>query len=174
MIFQLYKNSYECFNESFAFLMWILIKLSLMAYSEMDENTLLTHVCADFTLSGMTVPCCHRRRKHGKATVEVSQRWNRWLTASLLASSASCFLIPWQKPSSHYCGTFPLIFQNFSWFQLLEEQKFSRENLHGFLKTAKIFSLWNLSFTVFCIYFLQLNLSTTCTSLIIVSSDCCV
>ena len=45
--FMVLQNSYESFNESFAFLT---LKLSL-ACSETDESTLLTHVCADFTFS---------------------------------------------------------------------------------------------------------------------------
>ena len=48
------------------------LKLSL-AYSEMDESTLLTHVCADFMLSRMTIDddtVTGGRR----ATVEVSLR----------------------------------------------------------------------------------------------------
>ena len=69
------------------------LKLSL-AYLEMDECTLLKHVCADFTLFRMIM-----QSQEEKATVEVSPRWNRSLTASLLASSASYFLISWQK---HY------------------------------------------------------------------------
>ena len=95
-------------------------------------------------------PCCHRRRR---TTNEVNLRWNRLLIASLLASSANYFLISWQKPSSHCCGTFPLIFQNFSWCQLLEEQKFSRENFHGLLKTAKIFSPWNFRHLRYFVFF---------------------
>jgi len=46
------KNSYEHFNESFAFLTLTLLKTVI---SIMDESTLLTHVRADFTLSRMTM-----------------------------------------------------------------------------------------------------------------------
>ena len=77
-------------------------------------------------------PCSHRRR----ATVEVSSRWKRSLTTSLLASSVSYFLISWQNPR-HLHGIFPRIFQNFSWCQLSAEQKFSRENFRGLLKICK-------------------------------------
>ena len=40
------QNSYESFNKSFAFLT---LKLSLAAYSEMDESTLLNFGCRDDT-----------------------------------------------------------------------------------------------------------------------------
>ena len=103
------QNSYERFNESFAFLM---LKLSL-AYLEMDESTLLTHVCADFMLPGW--PCSHRRRR---ATVEVSPRWNRLLTASSLASPASYFLISWQKPSRFFTTTVEYFLKYFKFFMV--------------------------------------------------------
>ena len=102
------QNSNERFNESFAFLTWILLKTVI----SMDESTLLTHVCADFTLSRMIMQTLEKLKWVRDETDP------RTLTASLLASSASYFLISWQKPSRffamHYCGTFPQIFQNFS------------------------------------------------------------
>ena len=76
------------------------LKLSLECL-EMDGNTLLTHVCADFMLSRMTM----RSQEEKRATVEVTTRWNRSLTATLLASSASYFLISWQKRSKFFAPT---------------------------------------------------------------------
>ena len=58
----------------------------------------------------------------------------RALTASLLASSASYFLISWQKPSRFFTTTMEYFLENFSWCQLSEEQKFSRENFRGLVK----------------------------------------
>ena len=79
------------------------------------------------------------------------------LTSSLLASSASYFLISWQKPSRFFATTvewlLPRIFQNFSWRQLSEEQKFSRENFRGLIKIREncksFLNVKLLSFTVF-------------------------
>ena len=126
--FQLYKTAMSISTKALRFS----CEFSL-AYSEMYESTLLTHVCEDFMLSRMimqsqeemksyscseseikqianrflgnvwqhitdtcvqdfTLPgwiCSHRRRR---ATVAMSPRWNRSLTASLLAFSASYFL----------------------------------------------------------------------------------
>ena len=168
-----------------------------LAYSEMYESTLLTHVCEDFMLSRMimqsqeemksyscseseikqianrflgnvwqhitdtcvqdfTLPgwlCSHRRRK---ATVAMSPRWNRSLTASLLAFSVSYFLMSWQKPSRFFATAveyFPAWkFLKFSWCQLSAEQKFSRENFRSLLKIREncksFLTVKLLSFTV--------------------------
>ena len=94
------QNSYEHFNESFMFLTWILLKTVISILGNGREYITDICVCADFTLSGWL--SCHRRRK---ATVEVCPRWNRSQTASFLASSASYFLISWQKPSRWFATT---------------------------------------------------------------------
>ena len=96
------QNSYECFNESFMFLTWTLIKTVISIYSEMDKSKLLTKVCADFSFPRW--PCSHRRRR------AIQLKWVQdktagLLTASLLASSASYFLISWQKPSRFFTTT---------------------------------------------------------------------
>jgi len=64
----------------------------------MDESTLLTHVCADFTLSRMTMQSQDDKSYSGSESESA-------LTSSLLASSASCFLISWQKPSRFFATT---------------------------------------------------------------------
>jgi len=64
-------------------------------------------------------------------TIEVRPRWNKSLTASLLASSASYFLISWQKNlySRFFVTTVEYFLKIFSWCQLSAplsaEQKFS-------------------------------------------------
>jgi len=112
------------------------LKLSL-AYSQMDESTLLTHVCANFTLSRMTMKSQKEKSYSG---IESEMKQIRALTTSLLASSASYFLISWQKPSRFFATTmeyFLEYFKIYSWSQLSEEQKFSRENFCGLLKIRK-------------------------------------
>ena len=99
-------------------------------------------------------PCSHRRR----ATVEVNLRWNRLLTASLLASSASYLLISWQKPSRFFATTVEYFIEyfKFSWCHpsTWVEQKFSRKNFRGLLKICKhresFLTIKLLSFTVYC------------------------
>ena len=91
MVFQLYKTATTVSTKALCSSHEFFLKLSL-AYSEMDESTLLTRVCADSCFPRW-LGCSHRRR----ATVEVSPRL---LTTSLLVSSASYFLISWQKDSS--------------------------------------------------------------------------
>ena len=65
----------------------------------MDESTLLTHLCADFMLSRMIM----------QSQEEKSYSWSdpRSLTTSnsLLASSASYFLISSQKSSRFFATT---------------------------------------------------------------------
>jgi len=85
MVFQLYKTATSVSTKTFRSSGEFSLKLSL-AYSEMDENTLLTHVCADFTLSRMTMQSQEEKSYSGSES-EVKQI--RVLTASLLASSAS-------------------------------------------------------------------------------------
>ena len=96
------QNSYECFNESFAFLTWILLKTVISIYSEMDKSTLLTQVCADFSFPRW--PCSHRRRS--SYTVEVSPRQNSWITNCFLVS-VFCKLLPnpLEKPSRFFATT---------------------------------------------------------------------
>jgi len=91
------KNSYEHLNESFVFLTWILFKTVISILG--NGRVYITGTCAcrfhafqdDHAVVGGEQP-----------TVEVSLRWNRSLTSSLLASSASFFLISWQKPSRFF------------------------------------------------------------------------
>jgi len=54
MVFQLYKTATSISTKISHSSGELSLKLSL-AYSEMDESTLLTHVCADFPLSRMTM-----------------------------------------------------------------------------------------------------------------------
>ena len=54
MVFQLYKTATSVSTKDLRSSREFSLKLSL-AYSEMDDNTLLTHVCADFTLSRITM-----------------------------------------------------------------------------------------------------------------------
>ena len=96
MVFQLYKTATSSSTEASHSSREFSLKL-LLAYSEMDESTLLTHVCVQISCFPGWL-CSHWRR----ATVEVNLRWNRSLTASLLAFSVSCFLIFWQI-LCHYC-----------------------------------------------------------------------
>jgi len=62
------------------------LKLSL-AYSEMDESTLLTHVCADFTLSRITMQSQEEKSYNWSAS-EMKQITNRFLV------SFFCKLLP--------------------------------------------------------------------------------
>ena len=72
----------------------------------MDESTLLTHVRADFTLSRMTMQSQQEKSYSGSESEILSEmKQIRALTASLLASSASYFLISWQKPSRFFATT---------------------------------------------------------------------
>ena len=77
------------------------------------------------------------------------------ITASVLASSASYFLISSQKPSRFFTTTveyFLKYFKIYSWCQLSEEKKFSSENFHGLLKIREkrksFLTVKLLSFTV--------------------------
>jgi len=54
MVFQLYKTATSISTKVLHSSREFFSKLSL-AYLEMDESTLLTHVCADFTLSRITM-----------------------------------------------------------------------------------------------------------------------
>ena len=95
MVFQLCKTAMSVSTKGSRFSHEFSLKLS-SAYSKMDESTLLT--CVQISrFPGW--PCSHRRRR---PTVEVIPRWNRLLTASLLASSASYSR---QKPSRFFAIT---------------------------------------------------------------------
>jgi len=62
---------------------------------------------------------------------------HRSLTASLLASSVSYFLISWQKPSRFFSTTVEYFLEYFKIFHSVNftvEQKFSRENFRSLLK----------------------------------------
>jgi len=54
MVYQLYKTATSVSTKASHSSREFFLKLSL-AYLEMDKSTLLTHVCADFTLSRMTI-----------------------------------------------------------------------------------------------------------------------
>jgi len=111
------------------------LKLSL-AYLEMDESTLLTRVCRFHAFQDDHAVTGGEELQWKWVQDETDLRTN----ASLLASSASCFLISWQKPSRFFATTveyFLKYFKFFSWCQLSEEQKFSRENFRGLLKICE-------------------------------------
>ena len=96
----------------------------------MDESTLLTRVCRFYAFQD----------DHAVTGGEELQwKWVRDKTDphTNRASSASYFLISWQKPFRHYCGILPRIFQNYTWCQLSEEQKFSREKFLRFHKNLQ-------------------------------------
>jgi len=93
MVFQFYKTAMSVSTKTSHSSGEFYLKLSL-ANLEMDESTLQTHVCADFMLSRMTMQSQEEKSYIGSES-EVKQI--RVLTASLLASSASYFLISWQK-----------------------------------------------------------------------------
>ena len=103
----------------------------------MDDSTLLTRVCADFTLSRMTMQS-QEEKSYSGSVCESEMKQIRMLTASLLASSASYFLISWQKPSRFFATTVEYFLEYFKFIhgvrQLSEEQKLSRENFRGLLK----------------------------------------
>ena len=116
MVYQLCKTATSVSTKILHYSREFSLKLS-SAYSEMDKSTLLTHVWAYFSFPRW--PCMQSQE-------EKSYSWSesRLLTASLLASSASYFLISWQKPSRFFATTveyFPQIFQNFSWCKLSAE-----------------------------------------------------
>ena len=100
---------YERFNESFALLTRILLKAVISILRNVREYITDARVRRFQDDHAVT----ERRR----ATVEVSPRWNRLLTTSLLVSSVSYFLISWQKDSS------PLLWNvshgvNFQWVKV--------------------------------------------------------
>ena len=128
-----FPTLYERFNKKFTFLTWILLKTVIKILGNGREC--ITDMCVQISrFPGW--PGSHRRRR---ATVEVSPRWNRLLTASLLASSASYFLISRQKP----LDSLPLLrnissnILKFFMVQLSVEQKFSRENFRSLLKICE-------------------------------------
>ena len=74
----------------------------------------------------------------------------RALTTSLLASSASYFLISWQKPSRFFATTVEYFLTNISWCQLSEEQKWKLCVLLKICKNCKSFlTVKLLLFTVY-------------------------
>ena len=93
MVFQLCKTATSIATKASRSSRKFSVKLSL---ASTEESTLLTHVCANFTLSRMTMQ------------EELQLKWVQdetdphTLTASLLASSASYFLISGQKLSRFF------------------------------------------------------------------------
>jgi len=152
MVFQLYKMATSVSTKTLRSSGKFSSKLSF-AYLEMYESTLLTHVCTDFTLSRMTMQSQQEKSYSGS---ESEMKQIRTRTASLLASSASYFLISWQKPSRFFTTTveyFLEYYKIYSWCQLSEEQKFSRENFRSLLKIREnresFLTVKLLSFTVY-------------------------
>ena len=138
MVFQLYKTAMSVSTRASHSSREFSLKLPL-AYSEMDENTLLTHLCANFKLSRITMQS--QEESFMQLKPAVSPRWNRSLTASLLASSVSYFLISWQNP----LDSSPLLW-NISHGVNFQRSKSYQGKLSRFTKireTAKVFSPWN-------------------------------
>jgi len=118
MVFQLYKTATSVSTKASRSSGEFSLKLSL-AYLEMDESTLLTHVCADFTLSRMTIQS--QEKSYSGSESEMKQI--HALTASLLASSASYFLISWQKPSRFFATTVEYFLEYFKIFHGVNFQR---------------------------------------------------
>ena len=74
MVFQLYKTATSVSMKASHSSREFSLKLSL-AYSEMDESTLLTHVCADFMLSRMTMQS--QEKSYSWSESEMKQIANR-------------------------------------------------------------------------------------------------
>ena len=106
------------------------------------------YMCARFHAFHDDHAVRHRRRAH--STVEVSPRWNRLLTASLLGSSASYFLISKQKPSRffttivEYFKIFHSI--NFQWSKSLAGKTFAVYQQS--VKNVEVLTMKLLSFMV--------------------------
>ena len=128
-------NSNKCFNKSFAFLMWILLKIviSIASYSENNWTKVhYWHMCEQISrFPGW--PCSHRRRR---AIDEVNLRWKRLLTAFLLAFSANYFLISWQKPTRFFTTTVQYFLEYFKFFHGLNFQW--SKSLQNFCSLLKI------------------------------------
>ena len=144
MVFQFYKTATSVSTKTSRSSGEFSLKLSL-AYSEMDKSTLLTHVCADFTLSRMTM----QSQEEKSYSAESKMKQICALTASLLASSASYFLISWKKPSRFFATTVEYFLEYFKIFHGINLQR--SKSLAGktfgvyekSAKTAKVFSPWN-------------------------------
>jgi len=87
MVFQLYKTATSVSTKTLRSSREFFLKLSL-AYSEMDKSTLLTHVCADFTLSRMTMQSQLQEKSYSWSESEMKQIANRFLI------SFFCKLLP--------------------------------------------------------------------------------
>ena len=116
MVFQLYKTATSVSMKALRSSRVSSLKLSLVP-SEMDEKTLLTHVCeCRFHTfqdnSSFYMYLLYQLGTGGMTTLQ-SQPQLKWvrrsLTASLLASSASYFLISWQKPSRFFAKDFLMV-----------------------------------------------------------------
>jgi len=102
MVFQLYKTATSVSTKASRSSREFSLKLPL-AYSEMDESTLLTHVFADFTLSRMTMQSQEDREEPG-AVLEISL--SSFQTASLLLRTFSGCV--WRN----LCTEFPVTLQH--------------------------------------------------------------
>ena len=90
----------QAFQQKFCIPTWILLKTVISIPG--NGRLYITDTCVQ--ISRFLGWSCSRRRR--KATVEVSLKWNlRSLTASSLASSASYFLIAWQKRYRFFATT---------------------------------------------------------------------
>ena len=88
MVYQLYKTATSVSTKASHFSREFFLKLSL-AYLEMDKSTLLTHVCADFTLSRMTIQSqLQEEKSYSWSESEMKQIANRLLI------SFFCKLLP--------------------------------------------------------------------------------
>ena len=97
MVFQLYKTATSVSTKISSSSCEFSLKLSL-AYSEMDKSTLLRHVCADFTLSRMTMQS-QEEKSYSWSESEMKQIANRFLV------SFFCKLLPNLLPSRFFATT---------------------------------------------------------------------
>ena len=83
------QNSYECFNESFAFLTWILVKTVISIYSEMDKSAFNTDtsVCR-FQLSKWPAMHSQEEKSYSWSESEIKHIANSFLV------SFFCKLLP--------------------------------------------------------------------------------
>ena len=160
VVFQLYKTAMSistktlCSSDEFS------LKMSL-AHLKMDESTLLTHVCADFTLSRMTMQS--QEKSYSGSESEMKQICT--LSASLLASSASYFLISWKKPSRFFTTTVEYFLK---YFKIFHGVNFKRsKSLAGktfrFNKNPQKLRKFSHreTFIVYCMYIIYVSLYLT-------------
>jgi len=113
------QNSYKCFNKSFAFLTWILLKTVISILGNGREYITDTCVCRLHTFQDDNAVTGGEELQLS----EVSPRWKRSLITSLLACSASYFLISWQKPSRFFASTVEYFVEYFKIFHGVNFQR---------------------------------------------------